>query len=72
MSIESKELHLYRTDQLSAAAFEAAEHEPPKEVERVENEPNGLCRCCGKWRHIPDGINYCLKCHEEEPWNDDI
>lgn len=65
MSAESKELHHYRTDQLSAAAFEAAEHEPPKEVERVDESdswPVGRCTCCGERAPIPPMQHCCEEC----------
>lgn len=66
MSIESSELVSLREGQYAAASL-GVEPERPETPSVDDNEPNGLCRCCGKWRYIPDGINYCLKCDEEEP-----
>lgn len=58
---ERQELHLFRTSQLDAAAFQAAEHEPPKEVERAEDcEPYVRCKFCHN--HCMPNAAVCLDC----------
>lgn len=64
-SIESREFVSYRTDQLSAAAFQAAEHEPPKEAERVDESdswPVMRCAVCRERKPIAPMTHTCKDC----------
>ena len=61
--IESSELVSLRDGQYAAASVGV--EKPEVEVPDVDNEPNGICICCGKRAFIPPMMHVCIPCHQE-------
>lgn len=62
---ERRELANYRRDTFAAEAHLAAAHEPPKEVERVDESdswPVRWCYCCHSRKRILHELEHCLEC----------